>query len=94
MTPEGPEETDADPEIVGRATTLIALTQGRTFGESAELLRFCASARGMSLHALAVAVLSGEPGDQPLLVRSARSARSAPARSAVLVPRGGRHRAR
>ena len=93
MTPEGPEETAADPESVGRATTLIALTQGRTFGESAELLRFCASARGMSLHALAVAVLSGEPGDQPLLVRSARSA-PAPARSAVLVPRGGRHRAR
>ena len=77
MTTPDPEELQATQEI-RRAAVLVALAQGRSVDESAELLRFRAGVQGRSLHAVALAVLFSEPTDELLL---ALSARSAPARA-------------
>jgi hypothetical protein len=56
-----------------RAVFLIALAQGLTRDQSAEVLRYRAAAQGLSLHAAALAVLAPKPTDEPSTASPART---------------------
>ena len=109
MVRRSPDELQTRQEIC-RAEFLVALARGLSREESAEVLRHRAAAQRLSLHAVALAVLSNEPTDELLVFRSPLPAPSHPVRhlyalrslaaeeatatTSALAPQQGRHRAR
>lgn len=79
MIRRDPEELQTRQDIC-RAEFLVALARGLSREGSAEALRNRARAQGLTLHAVALAVLSTEPTDELLLPRSPRPAPARPPR--------------